>query len=84
MLQARLRSAGRTRFTLFHIVDDAKLPGWLFPPECWLLSGCYLAVRLADNWLLFDNSQLLHKPLLRLIKFAPNSQHNSQRKIPLA
>jgi len=25
---------------LFRTVDDVPLPGWLFRPECWLLSGC--------------------------------------------
>jgi len=49
-----------------------RLFGWLI-----------LAVLLADSWLLFDNSQLLRKPLLELIKFALNFQHNSQQKMVL-
>jgi len=46
-----------------------RLFGWLI-----------LAVFLADSWLLFDNSQLLRKPLPKLTKFTLNFQHNSQQK----
>jgi len=67
-----VRGACSKRFTLFQIVDDAKLPAGCSGPN----AGCYLAVRLADpgclladSWLLFDNSQLCLKPLLEKVKY---------------
>ena len=57
--------------TLFHIVGEMNTKKLA---DSWLIIGCYLA----DNWLLFDNSQLPHKYLKNIVNSESKIQLNSQ------
>jgi len=82
---ARREWTPNTRATLFLIV---KCVGRFSSEKSWLISWLMLAdickklaVKLADTWLLIDNSQVPHNPLKPNRNPLAEFQHFSQKKI---